>query len=130
MAVGTGLATRALGRRAEPQQAECLTGDRNLILVSAIVHYEIADPKAYLINVADVPTLVRNVAASALAPVISSMRVDAVLTVEAQGEADRFEKVRAELAGHNSETGLVSRDGPRGASDELDRSRFWLTENA
>jgi len=80
--VGTTLAERVLGRRAEPQRAECLTGDRNLILVSAIVQYQIKDPKAYLFNVADVPVLVRNAAASALSSLIAGMNVDDILTVQ------------------------------------------------
>ena len=82
VAVGTSLAERDLGRRVEPQQAECLTGDRNLILVSAIVQYQIERPEDYLVNVAGVPEVVRNAAGSALAGVVSSMKVDDVLTVE------------------------------------------------
>jgi membrane protease subunit HflK len=86
VAIGGGLADRALGRTAEPQKAECLTGDRNLILVSAIVQYRIRDntrdAKAALFAVADLPALVRNVAASALTDVLAGMNVDDVLTVE------------------------------------------------
>ncbi len=79
--VGTGLTDRAVGRQTEPRLAECLTGDRNLIVVPAVVQYQIIDPKAYLLKVTDVPTLVRNVTAGALCSVISSMNVDDVLTV-------------------------------------------------
>ncbi len=80
--VGIGLADRALGRRAEPRLAEGLSGDRNLILISAIVQYRISDANAYLFNVTNVPTLVENVVASALSSVIASMNVDDVLTVQ------------------------------------------------
>ena len=82
--VGMSLSERVLGRRARPQDAECLTGDRNLILASAIVQYKIADrnPTDHLFNVADVSTLVSNVAAGTLSSVVSSMNVDDVLTVE------------------------------------------------
>jgi membrane protease subunit HflK len=80
--VGTSLAERDLGRRVEPQQSECLTGDRNLILVSAIVQYRITDPHAYLFHVADVPSLVSNVASGTLTSVVTSMNVDDILTVE------------------------------------------------
>ncbi|MHC4407157.1 MAG: SPFH domain-containing protein, partial [Planctomycetota bacterium] len=75
---------RSFGRRIQPAQSECLTGDHNLILVSAVVQYHVddADPKAYLLNVADVPTLVSNVAASELTAIIASMNVDDVLTVQ------------------------------------------------
>jgi membrane protease subunit HflK len=80
--VGITLAERSQGRPAQPQEAERLTGDRNLIRVSAIVQYRIADPKAYLFNVADVPALVSNVASSALTAVVTSTTVDDVLTIQ------------------------------------------------
>ncbi len=73
------LADRTLGRKGDPLQAEVLTGDRNLILVSAVVQYTISDPKGYLFGVADVPALVRSVAASELTRVVSGMSVDEVL---------------------------------------------------
>ncbi len=79
--VNVTLSARALGRLGRPREAECLTGDRNLILVSAVVQYRIEDAKAYLFRAADVPELVRDAAASALTSVISAMEVDDVLTV-------------------------------------------------
>jgi membrane protease subunit HflK len=79
---GVGLLERPLGRKIDPQQAECLTGDRNLIIVSAIVQYRISDAGEYLFNTVDVPTLINNVAASSLTSVIASMRVDDILTVQ------------------------------------------------
>jgi membrane protease subunit HflK len=82
VAVGVSLAERVLGRQAEPQQSECLTGDRNLIVISAVVQYRIEDPYAFLFHVANVPALVEGVAAAKLAWVVSSMNVDDVLTVE------------------------------------------------
>lgn len=82
VAVGMSLAERSFGRRVDARQAERLTGDRNLILISAVVQYRIADPKAYLFNVGDVPALVGDTASVALASIISSMNVDDVLTVE------------------------------------------------
>jgi membrane protease subunit HflK len=71
-----------------PQESEHLTGDKNLIVVSATVQYEVDDRNAgldrnvrlYLFNVADVPALVRDVAAGRLSEIISSMQVDDVLT--------------------------------------------------
>lgn len=73
------LADRTLGRTGDPLQAEVLTGDRNLIIVSAVVQYTIADPKGYLFKVADVPALVRSVAASELTRIVSGLSVDEVL---------------------------------------------------
>jgi len=82
VAVATSLADRALGRLAEPLLAECLTGDRNLIQIPAIVQYRIEDPKAYLFRATDVPALVRCSTSSAITSVISSMNVDDVLTTQ------------------------------------------------
>lgn len=78
--VGTTLTERALGRPIAAQQEECLTGDRNLILVTAVVQYRIDRPRDYLLQVADVPALIRGVSASALRSVIASMTVDEILT--------------------------------------------------
>ncbi len=112
--VGIGLPERALGRRVEPQKSECLTGDRNLILVSAIVQYRVADPKAYLFNVADVSALVGNVTASVLSSLISSMQVDDVLTVERitiQHEVKRAAQVILDGYGAGVELTSVSLEG-------------------
>jgi membrane protease subunit HflK len=80
--IGMSLADRDLGRLAQPQQSESLTGDRNLIVAGAIVHYRIADPVDYLLNTADVNALVRDTSAGALASAVSAANVDDVLTVE------------------------------------------------
>lgn len=82
VSVGMSQTEKALGRRNQPRESEYLTGDRNLIMVSANVQYQIDDPNAYLFNVVDVPALVGNVAAGRLASVISGMNVDDVLTIE------------------------------------------------
>ena len=76
------LADRSLGRRVQPQEAEWLTADHNLIAISAVVQYRIAEPKQYVFKAADVDTLVSNVAGSALTSIVTSMNVDDVLTVE------------------------------------------------
>lgn len=82
VSVGVALSDRSMGRLTDPLQAECLTGDRNLILVAAVVQYRIADPKAYLFHVADVPALVADSVSACLSSVIASMGVDDVMTVE------------------------------------------------
>jgi len=81
VAVGTTLAARDVGRQSDPQQSECLTGDSNLIHVTAIVQYRIADARAYLFNVVGVADAVSRAATGALASVISGMAVDEALTV-------------------------------------------------
>ena len=79
--IGLGLDERALGRMADPRRAECLTGDRNLIVVSAVVQYNIVEAKDYLVRAADAPGLIENLATAALSNVISAMPVDDVFTV-------------------------------------------------
>ncbi len=83
--IGMGAADRLLGRRTRPQEAECLSGDRNLIMVSATVQYQINDPGKYLFDMLEVESLVAAVAQSELGSIISSMSVDDVLTVERHG---------------------------------------------
>ena len=91
--VNVDLSERPLGRRTDPGSAECLTGDRNLILVAAVVQYQIKDAKAYVLRTADVAALVRNAAAASLASVVSGTPVDDVLTVQRLAIRNR---VRAE----------------------------------
>lgn len=87
--VGMSLSERVLGRKVQPQDAECLSGDRNLIVLSAVVQYRIADPARFLFRSADVPGLVSDTAAASLTSVVSGMTVDDVLTVERIGIQNR-----------------------------------------
>jgi membrane protease subunit HflK len=82
VSIGTSQSERLIGRRALPRESEHLTGDKNLIVVSATVQYEVNSPgvELYLFNVADVPSLVRSVAGGRLSEIISRMEVDDVLT--------------------------------------------------
>lgn len=97
--VGVSLAERSLGRRVEPQEAEWLTADHNLIVLSAVVQYRIADPKQYVFHVADVDTLVSNVAGSALTSIITSMDVDDVLTVQRVAIQEEVKRAAQEMLG-------------------------------
>jgi len=77
----------------EPQQAECLTGDRNLIRVSAVVEYRIADTSAYLFRTADVSALVAHAAEASLHWTVGSMAADdvpALKRVEIPGRVKRL----------------------------------------
>lgn len=102
LGVGINQWSRALGREIQPQQAECLTGDNNVILLSANVQYQIEDVHRYLFGVADVPVLVENAVAGALCGEVSKIEVDDVLTTRrgwlqtevqrhAQDTLDRYE---------------------------------------
>ncbi len=86
------LAERAIGRKVLPKQAECLTGDRNLIVLTAVVQFEVKDPRRYLFEATDIGRLVADAAAASLAALVSGMTVDDVLTVKRsviQDEASR-----------------------------------------
>lgn len=119
VAVGMALGQRALGRQIEPQQAETLTGDRNLIVVSAVVHYTLRfdpadEPKAakqlaaYLFGVADVPALIRAKASSALTAVISTMPVDDVITVGREAIREQVHsRIQADVDGHGLEIDIT-----------------------
>lgn len=80
VAVGMDLTQQELGRSGEPQLAECLTGDRNLICISAVVQYCVSDAPAYLFHAANVPALVEDSASAALTTIIAGMAVDDVFT--------------------------------------------------
>ena len=82
VSIGSSQSERLIGRRALPRESEHLTGDKNLIVVSATVQYEVdaRNVESFLFKVADIPALVRNVVASRLSEIISSMPVDDVLT--------------------------------------------------
>ena len=95
--VGMSLADRSLGRRVQPQEAEWLTADHNLIVLSAVVQYRIAEPKQYVFKVADVDTLVSNAAGSALTSIVTSMNVDDVLTVERLAIQDEVKRAAQEV---------------------------------
>lgn len=57
-----------------------LTGDTNLVDVSLVAQYTVADPVAWLLGVADPETLVRQEVDAAASAVIATMGVDALLT--------------------------------------------------
>ena len=91
--VGIGLLDRSQGRRIEPRQLERLTGDRNLVVISAIVQYRIADAEDYLFRAADVPSLIESVTAAALSSIVSSMHIDDVLTARRVAIQDEVRRV-------------------------------------
>ena len=113
--VGVNQWSRALGRQLQPQQAECLTGDNNVILLSANVQYQIEDVHRYLFSTADVPVLVENAVAGALCGEVSAMDVDDVLTT-------RRGWIQEEVRRHAQETLDSYRSGVRITSVLLDES--------
>ncbi|HVX13636.1 MAG TPA: FtsH protease activity modulator HflK [Pirellulales bacterium] len=78
VAIG-GAADMATG--VSPTRPLFLTGDRNLVTVSATVHYTIGDPRGYLFRTAKVDRLVATAATAAVTQILSSEPVDRVLTL-------------------------------------------------
>jgi membrane protease subunit HflK len=109
VSVGAGLAERSTGRTLQPRTAEGLTGDRNLILISAIVQYRIADVRGYLLNAAEVTKLVQTTAASTLSGTIASMPVDDVLTTKRiEVQTTVREQLRSVLRSYGAGVDVVS----------------------
>lgn len=67
-------------RRAEAPAGLMLTGDGNLLNVRLSVHYVVASPTAFLLNVADPAGLVTQAADAAMRQVVAAATVDALLT--------------------------------------------------
>ena len=100
--------------------------DCNLVVVSAIVQYEIADARAYLFHAGDVPALVESSAASALSTIISSMNVDDVLTVQRvtiQNEVRRMSQEALDDYGVGVQVTAVSLEEVKPPGDVADAFR-------
>jgi modulator of FtsH protease HflK len=108
VAVGASLAGRAAGR-GEVEAWEGFTGDRNLLGVSAVVQFRIADARAFLFAAADVSVLVGDAAAAALASTIASMTVDDVLTTERVAIQERVkESAQTKLSAYGAGVQVVA----------------------
>lgn len=58
-----------------------LTEDENIVDLQIVVHYNVPDPKAYVLNVRDPDTSVRHATNSAVRHVVGSSRLNAVLSI-------------------------------------------------
>ncbi len=63
-----------------PFQAEMLTKDENIVLVSLAVQYRIADPRNYLFNVVGPVITLHQATSSALRQVVGQMTLNSILT--------------------------------------------------
>lgn len=63
-----------------PQESLMLTGDENILDLDFTVRWKIADARAYLFNVKNVPDTIKNVSESAMREVIGSRPIDDALT--------------------------------------------------
>lgn len=63
-----------------PDSRYLITGDQNIIVLSASVKYHIEDPVKYALNVNDIPSLINACVSTALLNEAAGMEVDALLT--------------------------------------------------
>ncbi len=79
-------------------EGQILTGDENIINLSAIVQYRIKDSKAYLFNVRDQVSTLRDISEASIRLVVGDNAVDAVLTTGKVEIADRIHQLVQEMA--------------------------------
>jgi HflK protein len=74
-------------------ELDLITGDENLVDVTATAEYRVVDPHAFLYNVADPDALVRHSTIAAMNEVVVGRRIDHLLT---RGREDLQERTREE----------------------------------
>jgi membrane protease subunit HflK len=79
-------------------EAQMLTGDENIINVSAIVQYRISDARAYLFNVREPEATLRDISEACIRQVIGDNAVDAVLTTGKLDLQNRIQTLVQNLA--------------------------------
>jgi membrane protease subunit HflK len=79
----TGLSGTA-GSAPEPASGEFMTGDLNLLLIQATIHYRVASPTDYVLRSAEVEALLAESAESSVSRALAFRGVDAVLRSDRQ----------------------------------------------
>ncbi len=79
-------------------EAQMLTGDENIINVSAIVQYRISDARAYLFNVREPEATLRDISEACIRQVIGDNAIDAVLTTGKLDLQNRIQTLVQNLA--------------------------------
>jgi len=93
-----------------PGESKMITGDFNIVNVDFYMEYRIADPYKYLFNSQNPDEILKNIAQSKIRNVISTYRVDAILTI---GKAEIQKKIReliSEELENTYDIGLVLTD--------------------
>ncbi|HKK99807.1 MAG TPA: FtsH protease activity modulator HflK [Desulfotignum sp.] len=82
-----------------------LTGDLNVGVVPWIVQYRRADPRAYLFNVKDVTSLLRNMSEATMRTIVGDRSINEVITERAEIAQAAREMLQAEL--DNAKAGIA-----------------------
>lgn len=77
------------------EESLMLTGDQNMIEMTAVVHYDIAKPDDYLFRHADPEAVIRAASEAALRTVVNTVPLDSLLTT---GRRDAESRAAAELS--------------------------------
>jgi modulator of FtsH protease HflK len=86
--IGYRINERTGAKTKEPRESLMLTGDENIVDVEFNVQYRISNPSAFLFNLRDPETTVRQATESAVREVVGRSRLDFVLT-EGRQEIDK-----------------------------------------
>lgn len=109
LTIGLEMPDQTLGRRAEENPMEFLTGDQNIILVQMAVQYAIKDPAAYLYRSREVIEMIERVVESVFAQTIARDSVDSILTTgKVAVQNATLERSRAILSHYESGVHLDS----------------------
>lgn len=92
--------------RAMSLDASMLTADNNIVALSLVVQYQVADPKAYLLEVAQAEDGLHHATESALRHVVGGMNMDAVITEQRQFVASEVKRMLQESL-NRFETGII-----------------------
>ena len=79
MTVGFEKVDELLGLESDPQRAEFITGDQNLMRLRVTIQYTVADPVGYLFTAADPGAIVAAEAESCLSRAVASVGVDELI---------------------------------------------------
>ncbi len=85
------------------EESLMLTGDQNMIEMTAVVHYDIARPDDYLFRHADPEAVIRAASEAALRAVVNTVPLDALLTT---GRRDAESRAAAELGSRLEDYGV------------------------
>jgi membrane protease subunit HflK len=88
-----------------PAEAFLLTGDGNIIDISAAAQYQVKDTVAYAYNLADSDTLVRSVTLTVLRGIVGTMPIETIPTTE-RGMIEREGMRRAQALLDTYQSGL------------------------
>jgi modulator of FtsH protease HflK len=82
--------------RAMSLDASMLTADNNIVTVSLMVQYQVADPRSYLLQVTEPEITLRHATESAMRQVVGGMNMDAVITEQRQMVASEVKRLLQE----------------------------------